>query len=85
MEYNQIVKNKGLTEKIINEVCTNCDITKEELFGPGRFIEYVDARRQISLRLRNELKMSYSRIGRILHRDHTVIVHYLKPRKAKKE
>ena len=64
-------------KEIIEKVCNFWGITEEELFGKERTNLYVKARREVSRELR-KLGLSYPSIGKILKKDHTTIIHYLK-------
>ena len=63
--------------KIIQAVCEKWGITEEELVGSSRINLFVLARKEVSIELKS-LGLSYPSIGRILKKDHTSIIHYLK-------
>ena len=51
-------------------------ITYEEIIIPNRQRDRVDARKILAVLLRNVYKLTFSKIGAILHRDHASILHY---------
>lgn len=63
---------------ICNDVCARFGITKAELTGRRHLPLHVDARRVAALRMAEELGMSLPQIGRILHKDHTTILHAIR-------
>ena len=67
-----------MSKPIIEATAAKHSITVEQLLGPRRQQTYVAARRECAERLRNELEMSYPKIGKVMNRDHTSILHLLK-------
>jgi chromosomal replication initiator protein len=64
---------------IIKTTCEKWGITEDELLGKDRLNIYVLARREVSIILRKNMKLSYKSIGKILgNRNHTTIINYLK-------
>lgn len=62
----------------IISVCAQSNITPEELLGHKRHKEIVNARKKCAKLLRG-LNFSYPKIAKIMNRDHSSIIHYIKP------
>lgn len=60
------------------------DVAKEygvdvaALTNGRRFAELVEARKECARRLYNEAHLSVADIGRVLRRDHSTVIHYLR-------
>lgn len=61
--------------QITMEVCAKHEIPPVLMLRGGNQPEYVAARSEAMARCRNELRMSYPRIGKIFHRHHTTVIH----------
>jgi Bacterial dnaA protein helix-turn-helix len=70
------IPNKRNTREIIQGVCERHGITYAELVGHSRK-HYLMPPRVEAARLLRERGISFPEIGRILHRDHSTIVHAL--------
>lgn len=57
------------------EVCIKHGITKFELEGPRRNKKFVMARWEFYYRMKNETKLSYPAIARMLNKDHTTVIY----------
>jgi len=57
------------------DVCLTFRITPNDLVGPGRAKELVNARKAFVRRARDELGASFPRIGDAIRRDHTTAVY----------
>lgn len=69
-------------------IVTNRPLTLKDIRGPLRWKEIVKARAEVAKFLREERGWSFPQIGQFLDRDHTSIMHLLKPaesRAAKRE
>lgn len=60
--------------EILKKLCGEYDVQKDDLLSTKRDARLVDIRRAIALDLRVD-GWSYSRIGRLLNRHHTSIMH----------
>lgn len=60
-------------EQIINKICDNYLVTKEEVISKSRHRRFSKARHHIFYEMRKR-GMSFNQIGRIFGRDHTTIV-----------
>lgn len=65
-------------EIIITNVCAQSNITPAELFSHQRDKRLVTARKQCARMLRG-LNLSFPKIAEIMNRDHSSIIHYIKP------
>ncbi len=63
---------------ILTSVCENHNITLNELLSPRRNRKFVLARKECA-RILRENGLSYPKIGKIMNRDHSSIVHLIKP------
>ena len=63
-------------QSTIRVIETLYGITYEEIIIPNRQRDRVDARKILAVLLRNVYKLTFSKIGAILHRDHASILHY---------
>ncbi|MEZ0060880.1 putative transcriptional regulator [Bradyrhizobium elkanii] len=77
---------RDITRQIIGAVLEKYRVEPVELFGYSREGHLVAARREAARRLKKQ-GYSITRIGRILHRDHSTISNYIYEsiRKAKRE
>jgi chromosomal replication initiation ATPase DnaA len=64
-------------DEILEEVTKNYSCTVQQLRSRQRASNLVKARRRVSRRLRQH-GMSYPKIGRVLNKDHTTIMHHLR-------
>ncbi len=62
-------------EKLFKCVELVTGLNQEDLQGPKRFREYVDARQLFTLFLRKKSDLTTTAIGRLLNRDHSTIVY----------
>lgn len=69
-------------QSVIKLVCRLYDVSKIELLGEGRQLNVVQARRCLSVVLRHG-GWSTPRIGKVINRDHTSVLHNLKQFKNK--
>lgn len=60
---------------IINEAATYYGVGVEDILGPSRKKEMVEARQHAIYRLREEFHLSFPRIAELLNRDHSSIMH----------
>ena len=67
---------------VIAQVCRERRLTPAELTGRSRFRDYVDARMRVAVILNRDRGWSLPRIGKLLNRDHTSIVHLLRKAEA---
>jgi len=68
------------TEHVINYVCNDFGITKEQLLSANRKTHLVDARQSCSFALR-ELGFTYKKIADDLgYKDHAIIIHLVRDR-----
>lgn len=63
--------------KVLQQVCEDWGITMDELKGKKRFNWYVKARKIAAYQL-SARGFSSTSIGKILKKDHSTILHYLK-------
>jgi chromosomal replication initiator protein len=70
-------ENKKITpDRLIDTIARYFQITKEELIGPKRNKELVHPRRIVMFLLRNELNLSYPKVGQAMNgKDHTTVMH----------
>lgn len=66
------------SEAIIREVAMTYGVPPKLLISNHRGEDAVRARHIVMWRLRNQLGFSYPKIGRILSRDHTTVMHGVK-------
>lgn len=64
--------------RIIEEVCRKRQICQRDLLGKFHDQNLVEARKEAARRMREECSYSLPKIGTVLNRDHSTIVHYLK-------
>jgi chromosomal replication initiation ATPase DnaA len=69
---------------IISDVCASLGITLQDIQGKSKKSEIVTARFYTANKLR-EYGLSYSIIGRLLHRDHASIMHAVRTYQARLE
>ena len=72
-------------ERILAEEAQRIGVTAQTLKGPSRRDGIVRARWRVMYRLKSELGLSASRIGQILNRDHTTVLHGLRMMRAQVE
>ncbi len=72
----RLPQTKG--ERIIYEACRAARITKDEFMGYGRHVEWVDARMEAVVRLRKEMRLSTTTIGRMIRRDHATVINLIR-------
>lgn len=65
-------------EKAIYEICEKHDVSKKDLLGRSRLPNIVRARHGLMQHMHFNLGMSYSKIGRMMERDHTSVMHACK-------
>jgi hypothetical protein len=74
-QYDQIPGMPDSVKKLMFDVCLTFRITPNDLVGPGRAKELVNARKAFVKRARDELDASFPRIGDAIRRDHTTAVY----------
>ena len=74
-QYDQIPGMPDSVKKLMFDVCILHKITPNDLVGPGRVKALTVARKDFTRRARDELQVSFIRIGRVLKRDHTTAVY----------
>ncbi|WP_425087792.1 helix-turn-helix domain-containing protein [Stappia sp.] len=62
-------------QKILHEVALKHQVRRDNLTGPRSFRQYVHARHEAMYRLLVELRWPLTRIGSLLNRDHTTVMH----------
>ena len=67
-----------MKEKIIQTVCKIWNVSLDDVCGRGRKQDIVYTRMTIAYFLRQHTILSTTEIGRLINRDHSSIVHYLK-------
>lgn len=67
--------------EIVLDVLHRHGVTMDDLTSRSRKAEFVDARVEIASRL-VDLQFSYSRIGKILHRDHSTVAFWINHRRG---
>lgn len=67
-----------MNDKIIQTVCKAWNRSLEDVCGKSRKQEVVYTRITIAYVLRRYTTLSIKRIGRLINRDHSTIIHYLK-------
>lgn len=63
-------------EELLKKFCGQYDVQKDDLLSKKRDKRLVNIRQAISSKLRSE-GWTYPRIGKLLHRHHTSIMHLL--------
>lgn len=63
---------------IILDVCERHKVLAADLKGPSRKLFIVHARWELAYRLRHELQWSFPKIGLLLNKDHSSIIHAVK-------
>ena len=63
-----------IRRSVINKYKTNLG----QLLGSSRAANVVNARKEIAARLRGELNMKIEDIGRMINRDHSTVMYYIK-------
>ena len=76
------VKDGVTVAHMLEEVCTVCGVTHEELLGSSRKKKIVRARHIAMYLLRIDFSRSFPMIAQDLCRDHTTIIHGCKKMKA---
>ena len=71
----------GPGHAIVREVADARGIVLPILLSPCRTGPLVDARAEAARRMRSELGYSLPRIGRLLQRDHTTVLYWLRDRR----
>lgn len=61
--------------KLLALICQEFRCTLDDLRGPRRFATLIRARQLAMFLLRDELQLSFIRIGQLLARDHTTAIH----------
>ena len=67
-----------MIDKIIQTVCRKWNVNLEDVCGRSRKQEIVYPRMVIACFLRQHTALSTTEIGRLINRDHSTIIHYLK-------
>lgn len=62
-------------KKLLALICQEFHCTLDDLRGPRRFATLIRARQLAMFILRDELQLSFIRIGQLLARDHTTVIH----------
>ena len=76
MSYISAPGMKGVVkEKIVEVVCKEYGLTKEELQRKGRAFNLVEARQITTYLLRVYTKSTWSEIGKCFNQDHTTALH----------
>lgn len=65
-------------ELIIKVICSFFTVTREELFSKSRPNHLAIPRMFVSYYFRFKLRYSLKRIGRILNKDHSTIIHHIR-------
>lgn len=65
---------------IMNDASAKFDVPVDQISGITRVRAHVECRRYVVERLHDELLLSYPKIGRILNRDHTSVLHLYQTR-----
>ena len=60
---------------ILLEVCEKYDQDPYDVISPKRDMEFVHTRREFIWRARQETNASFTRIARVLRRDHSTVIH----------
>lgn len=63
---------------VINAVCEAFGVSRMDLLSQRRHRHLADARIAVSVILRETTPLSYPRIGQLLNRDHTTVLHHLR-------
>ena len=71
-------------ERIIIAACLMWDVTVPRLRGICRDTASVQARRWAAIRMRDELGMPSFRVGAILNKDHTTVLHMYKAKRDRR-
>lgn len=74
------MKLKSEYEKIILDICEKHGVSLVRFMGPQREQNIVKARIECSKTLRDH-GLSFPRIGELMNRHHSTIIHHLKPKK----
>lgn len=69
---------KDSIDKIINKACLLWGVSREDVLGRSRKIPIPFARTMIAKTIRETHGISLAEIGRILDRNHSSIIHYIK-------
>lgn len=67
---------------VIAQVCRERRLAPAQLTGQSRSPDFVDARMRVAVILKRDRGWSLPRIGRLLNRDHTTILHLLRKAEA---
>ena len=67
-----------MNDKIIQTVCRKWNVSIDDVCGRSRKQEVVYTRMIIAYFLRQYTTLSTTKIGRLINRDHSTIIHYLK-------
>ena len=70
-------------KKILLEVCKQFEVHPNDVVGRGQTAKLVTARDEFIWRCKCETDASFSRIGKVLNRDHSTIVYHFQYRKAR--
>jgi chromosomal replication initiation ATPase DnaA len=85
IEKNKVMKLQNLMiNVIIDEVCNVYNVSFDKLIQKDRHSNYVLPRQIIMYKLR-DIGLSLTKIGSILHRDHTTIMHGIKVIESQKD
>lgn len=72
---NRDRKASADAERIIDTICADWEISKDNLFGHVRKRKFVVPRHICQFLLFEKCKMNYPKIARMFERDHTSIIH----------
>lgn len=75
--------NASVGIKVLREVAQKHGLKPEVIRSDQRFRHVIEARRELCVRLREELEWSYERIGDFLGRNHASIINMVKPKYGK--
>lgn len=67
-----------MNDKVIQAVCRKWNVSIDDVCGRSRKQEVVYTRMIIAYFLRQYTTLSTTKIGRLINRDHSTIIHYLK-------
>jgi len=61
-------------QEILDTVCKYYEVTQQEVWSARRFRELIKPRQMFSYIAKEETKLSYSEIGRLVGRDHSTVL-----------
>lgn len=67
---------QNIHEKVMAEVCIEFECSQEDLRGPSKLSELVNARRVFCYLMRRKSGYTLKRLGSIIQRDHSVVAHH---------